>query len=77
MNLEQLPAWKSAHNPRTFNLPPIQLPLFPKQALREQYRVSSEQINRIMVKVSARGLCGGSRVLDAIFRLPVDKTNPT
>jgi len=68
MNLAQPSAAESALTPRNSILPPIQLPLFPKQALQDQYRVSGAQINRIMAKVCARGLCGGFHVKDYLKR---------
>ena len=58
MNLEQVPAGKSTYKPTSSQPKPIQLSIFPKRSLRPAYRVSSEQIDRIMRRMSADGLCG-------------------
>jgi len=62
MNLEQVSAGKSRFIPTTSRPKPIQLSIFPKISLRPAYRVSQEQIERIMRRMSAAGLCGRQKV---------------
>lgn len=62
MNLDHVSAGKSTYNPPALRPKPIQLSIFPKKALRPDYRVSVEQIKRIMDKMSADGLCGRKNV---------------
>lgn len=68
MDLEHVSAGKSNYSPTAFQLKPIQLSIFPKISLRPAYRVSNEQIERIMRKMSARGLCGRKKVRDYLRR---------
>jgi len=68
MNLEHVSAGKSSSTPTEFRVQPIQIPLFPKQSLRPAYRVSSEQIEGILRKMSVGGLCGRQQVCDYLGR---------
>jgi hypothetical protein len=62
MNLEHVSAEKSSFIPPVTRSKPIQLPIFPKASLRPAYRVSQEQIERVMRRMSAGGLCGRPKV---------------
>jgi integrase/recombinase XerD len=68
MNLEHVSAEKSAYIPPEIRSKPIQLPIFLKNSLRPAYRVSNEQIDRIMQRMSAKGLCGREKVRDYLRR---------
>lgn len=68
MNLEHVSAGKSHHSPTKFRPKPIQLSIFPKISLRPVYRVSNEQIQRILRRMSAGGLCGKEKVHDYLRR---------
>jgi len=62
MNLEHVSAGKSTYNPVGRPPKPIQLPIFAKSSLQPAYRVSNEQIDRIMRRMSEEGLCGKDQV---------------
>ena len=62
MNLEHVSAGKSPYNPTQRQPKQVQQTLFPKRSLRPAYRVSNEQIERIMRHISAKGLCGRQMV---------------
>ena len=64
MNLEHMPAEESARKLPEFVPRPIQLSIFPKVSLRPAYRVSNEQIERIIWRMSANKLCGREEVRD-------------
>lgn len=64
MNLEQASAGKCVSSPTALHSKPIQLSIFPKIFLRPAYRVSNEQIERILRRMCVRGLCGGDKVRD-------------
>jgi len=68
MNLEHVSAGKSTYSLTEFRSKPIQLSIFPKQSLRPAYRVSNEQIERIMRKMSAGELCSREKVRDYLRR---------
>ena len=68
MNLEHVSVGKSSYTPTSFRSKAIQLPLFPKQALRPDYRVSSARIERTLRDISARGLCGKVQVKAYLHR---------
>jgi integrase/recombinase XerD len=68
MNLEHVSAGKSTRRFPEFCPKPIQLSIFPKISLRPAYRVSSEQIERIMRRISAEELCGRKKVRDYLRR---------
>ena len=68
MNLEHVSAGKSTYTPTEFRSKPIQLSIFPKVSLRPSYRVSTEQIERIMRRMSVEGLCGREKVRDYLRR---------
>ncbi len=68
MNLEHVHVGKSTYTPIAFRSKAIQLPLFPKQSLRPAYRVSHENIERVMRKMSVEGLCGRKMVHDYLRR---------
>jgi len=68
MDLEHATAGKSLYSPTEFRPKPIQLSIFPKASLRPAYRVSHEQIERIMQRMSAGGLCGKEKVRDYLLR---------
>jgi integrase/recombinase XerD len=67
MNLELIFAEESPYRETAYPLRPIQIPLFPKKALWPAHRLSNEQIERILRKVSARELCG-KRQVEAYLR---------
>jgi integrase/recombinase XerD len=64
MNLEQVSAEKCIAS--TFGSPSkaIQIPLFPQRIVRSTYLVSHNHIERVLQKLSARGLCGQQEVHD-------------
>jgi integrase/recombinase XerD len=68
MNLEQASAGKCVSSATVFHSKPIQLSIFPKISLRAAYRVSNEQIERILRRMSTAGLCGGDKVRDYLRR---------
>jgi hypothetical protein len=68
MNLEHVSAEKSAFVPTASRPKPIQLSIFPKISLRPDYRVSQEQIERIIRRMNASGLCGRQKVRDYLRR---------
>jgi integrase/recombinase XerD len=68
MNLEHVSAEKSSFIPPGSRSKPIQLPVFPKASLRPAYRVCQEQIERVMRRMSAAGLCGRQKVCDYLRR---------
>ncbi len=68
MNLEHLSTGKRTDSPPTFHPKPIQLSIFPKISLRSAYRVSNEQIERILRKMSTRRLFGRQMVRDYLRR---------
>ena len=68
MNLEHVSAGKSPYKLPEFSPKPIQLSIFPKISLRPAYRVSNEQIDRILRRISAEGLCGREKVRDYLRR---------
>jgi integrase/recombinase XerD len=68
MNLEHVSAGKSPYSPSEFRPKPIQLAIFPKISFRPAYRVSNEQIERILRRMSATGLCGRQKVRDYLRR---------
>ena len=62
MNLEQVSAGKSPFHKTDYPQKPIQIPLFPRKSLRSAYRVSCEQIERTVRRMSSRGLFGKTMV---------------
>lgn len=68
MNLEHVSAGKSALSPPVSRPQPLQLSIFPKLSLRPAYRVASDQIERIMRKMSTDNLCGQQEVYDYLHR---------
>ena len=64
MNLEHVSAGKGPKKFSEYCPKPIQLSIFPKVSLRPAYRVSNEQIERFMRRISAKRLCGGEEVRD-------------
>ncbi|MHC4537468.1 MAG: tyrosine-type recombinase/integrase [Planctomycetota bacterium] len=68
MDLEHVSAEKSPYGPTGFRPKPTQLSLFPKVSQRPDYRVSKEQVRRIMARMSAGGLCGREKVGDYLQR---------
>jgi len=68
MNLEHVSAEKSSFIPPGSRSKPIQLSIFPKISLRPDYRVSQEQIERIIRRMNASGLCGRQKVRDYLRR---------
>ena len=62
MNLEHVSAGKSTYCPTALRSKPIQLSIFPKKSLRPDYRVSIDQIERIMDKMIADELCSRKNV---------------
>ena len=62
MDLEHVSAGKSPYNPTKRQPKQVQQTLFPKRSLRPAYRVSNEQIERIIRQMSAKGLCGRQMV---------------
>jgi integrase/recombinase XerD len=63
MNLEHVLAGRSIYySHRQIQPQPIQLPLFPKRFLYSPYCISKTEIELILGKISARGLCGRSQV---------------
>lgn len=68
MNLEHVSVEKSTYGLKAVPPNPIQLPLFPKQSLRPAHRVSHEHIERILRRMSAKGLCGREMVRDYLRR---------
>jgi len=68
MDLEHVYTEKSSYGLTEFRPNPIQLSLFPKVSQRPDYRVSKEQIRRIMGRMSAGGLCGREKVGDYLQR---------
>jgi len=68
MNLEHVSAGKGPNKFSEYCPKPIQLSIFPKVSLRPAYRVSNEQIERFMRRISAKRLCGGEEVRDYLRR---------
>lgn len=68
MNLEHVSAGTSPSSIPDFHPKPIQQALFPKVSLRPAYRISNEQIERAMHRISANGLCGRKQVRDYLRR---------
>ena len=68
MNLEHVSAGKSFYKPAQNHPKQVQRTLFPKVYLRPAYRVSNEQIERIMRQMSAKGLCGRQMVRAYLHR---------
>jgi len=68
MNLEHVSAEKSYYSPTESRPKPIQLSIFPKISLRPTYRVSNEQIERILRRMSEEGLCGKDQVSNYLRR---------
>ena len=68
MNLEHVSAEKSHYRPTEIRPKPIQLSIFAKISLRPTYQVSNQQIDRILRRISAEGLCGSDRVRDYLRR---------
>ena len=62
MNLEHVSTGKNTYIPRQIRPQAIQLPVFVKKSGISPYRISSSQIERILRKISDRGLCGRSEV---------------
>ena len=62
MNLEHVSAGESSTSPTRVQPNPIQLSIFPKLSLRSAYRLSNEQIDRILRRMSTHGLCGLDQV---------------
>jgi len=76
MNLEHVSTGKSTYTPSKIRSKPIQLSIFPKASLRPAYRVSNEQIERVMQRISARGLCGREKVRDYLRRQLLHNCRP-
>jgi hypothetical protein len=64
MNLEHVSAGKSTYSHTQIRPQPIHLPLFPKKSAFSPYRISNAYIEKILRKLTARGLCGRSLVED-------------
>ena len=62
MTLEHVSAEQSTNTPPRLRHKPVQLSIFPKISLRPAYRVSNEQIDRILRRMTADGLCGKDQV---------------
>ena len=62
MNLEHVLARKSIYIHTQIRPQPIQLPLFPKKSVFSSYCLSNANIEQILRKITARGLCGRSLV---------------
>jgi len=68
MNLEHVSAEKSPNKFPEYCPKPIQLSIFPKVSLRPACRVSNEQIERFIQRISANRLCREEEVRDYLRR---------
>ena len=62
MNLEYVSAGRDTYCHTQVQPQTIQLPLFPKRFVYSPYRISRTEIELILRKISARGLCSRSQV---------------
>ena len=76
MNLEHVSTGKSTYTLPEIRSKPIQLPIFPKSSLRPSYSVSTELIDRILQKLSARDLCGREEVGNYLRRQLLHNCQP-
>jgi len=76
MSLEHVSTGNSLYTPSEIRPKPIQLPIFPKASLRPYYSVSTELIDRILQKMSARGLCGKGKMREYLRRQLLHNCRP-
>jgi len=68
MDLNHVSAGERTNSKKAFHPRSSQLSLFPKQSLRPAYLVSHEHIDRVMRRMSDRGLFGREQVRGYLLR---------